>query len=71
MESNPIEIGTVRVHDRLKEILQRTVDPSAVGLYYGDSPEMQSLVAVGLMEMAGRKGISFRVTPKGRELMQL
>lgn len=55
------------------EILDHTVNRAAKGLYCGDSPEMQKLVAAGLMESAGKTNWCsdefFRITGKGREAM--
>ena len=51
-------------------ILFYTVYNAAQGLYRGDSPDMQSLVAAGLMQEAGWKSFVpdayFRITSKGR-----
>ncbi len=73
-----IHLGLTEAHDweeELKAIMEHTVDRAAGGLYCGDSLEMQSLVAAGLMESAGRKSFApepyFQITGKGRELMQL
>jgi hypothetical protein len=47
---------------------------AAGGYYCGDSPDMQALVAAGLMESAGRKSFVldeyFRTTSKGREALR-
>ncbi len=70
-----IHIGLTEAHvweEELKAILEHAVDRAADELYWVDSPEVQSLVAAGLMEVGGRKGGHiFRITDKGRELMQL
>lgn len=54
-----------------REILEHTAYRAAQGLFCGDSPDMQSLVAAGLMEEAGQKAFVpdtyFRLTRKGRE----
>ncbi len=56
-----------------REILDHTVHRAAQGLFCGDSPDMRSLVAAGLMEEAGRKSFVpdtyFRITCKGREAL--
>ena len=56
-----------------QEILYHTAYHAAQGLYCGDSPDMRSLVADGLMEEAGRKGFVpdayFRITSAGRSAM--
>lgn len=53
------------------EIFDHTVQRAARGLFCGDSPAMQELVAAGLMESAGRVAWCpdeyFRITPAGRE----
>lgn len=52
------------------DIMEHTRDRAAGGLYCGDSPEMQELVAAGLMTEAGRKSFVpepyFQLTGKGR-----
>lgn len=54
-------------------ILDHTAHRAAYGLYCGDSPDMQKLVADGLMVSAGRKSFVpdeyFRMTSKGRDAM--
>lgn len=53
------------------EILDHTVQRASRGLFCGDFPAMQELVAAGLMESAGRVAWCpdeyFRITPAGRE----
>ena len=53
------------------EILDHTVHRAAQGLYCGGGPDMDALVAAGLMEYAGRKSFVpdpyLRITSKGRE----
>ena len=55
-------------------ILEHTLYHAPQGLYCGDSPDMQSLVADGLMEEAGRLSFGpdlyFRITRKGKEALQ-
>jgi hypothetical protein len=55
-------------------ILDHTAHRAAGGFYCGDSPDMQALVAAGLMESAGRKSFVpdeyFRMTGKGREALR-
>lgn len=55
-------------------IMEHTRDRAAGGLYCGDSPEMQELVAAGLMAEAGRKSFVpdpyFHLTGKGREALR-
>jgi hypothetical protein len=52
-------------------ILDHTVQRAARGLFCGDSPAMQDLVAAGLMESAGRVAWCpdeyFRITAAGRQ----
>jgi len=56
------------------EILDHTARRAAGGLYCGDSPDMQALVAVGMMKSAGYKPFVpdeyFCITEKGREALQ-
>lgn len=51
-------------------ILDHTLHRASCGLYCGDSPEMQELVSLGLMESAGRKSFVpdeyFRITREGQ-----
>ena len=51
------------------EILKHTVINCSNGLYCGDSPDMQKLIELGLMEFAGRKSFVpdpyFRITDAG------
>lgn len=55
-------------------ILDHTAHRAAGGLYCGDSPDMQGLVALGMMVSAGRKSFVpdeyFRMTGKGREALK-
>lgn len=55
-------------------ILDHTLRRAANGLYCGDSPDMQALVAAGLMESAGCTTFVpdeyFRMTGKGREALR-
>ena len=57
-----------------RAIMNHTMYRAANGLYCGDSPDMQILVAAGLMESAGKKSFVpdeyFRLTRKGRDLMK-
>ncbi len=57
-----------------RAILEHTANRAAGGLYCGDSPDMQVLVANGLMEYAGRKSFVtdpyFRITAAGREALR-
>lgn len=57
-----------------REILHHTEHRAAQGLYCGDSPDMKSLVASGLMESAGRKSFVpdeyFRITSAGRAALR-
>jgi hypothetical protein len=52
------------------DIVDHAINRAAGGLFCGDSPAMQRLVADGLMEPAGRKSFVpepyFRVTDAGR-----
>ena len=54
-------------------ILKHTAFRAAGGFFCGDSPEMKSLVAMGLMEFAGRKSFVpdryFRLTVAGRSIV--
>lgn len=53
------------------EILRHTMYHAAGGLYCGDSPDMQELVRLGLMQSAGKKSFVpdeyFRLTKAGVE----
>lgn len=55
-------------------IMEHTRDRAAGGLYCGDSPEMQELVAAGLMDCAGNKSFVpepyFSLTSKGRKVLR-
>jgi len=55
-------------------ILDHTAHRAAGGLYCGDSPDMQKLVANGLMASAGKKSFCpdeyFRMTAKGRDFLR-
>jgi len=55
-------------------ILDHTAHRAAGGYYCGDSPDMQALVAAGIMVSAGRKSFVpdeyFRMTGKGREALR-
>ena len=55
------------------EILDHTRNRAAYGLYCGDSPDMQKLVELGLMEYAGKKSFApdpyYRITHKGIEAL--
>ncbi len=57
-----------------RDIMEHTATRAANGLYCGDSPDMQMLVADGLMVSAGRKSFVpdeyFRLTSKGREVLR-
>ena len=57
------------------DIMRHTRDRAAGGFYCGDSPEMQELVAWGLMESAGRKSFVpeeyFRLTHNGRVALRM
>lgn len=52
------------------EIMKHTSGHSANGLYCGDSPDMQELVKMGMMESMGKKSFVhdeyFRLTAKGK-----
>lgn len=56
-------------------IMEHTDTRAAGRVYCGDSPDMQVLVAEGLMEYAGRKSFApdqyFRLTRKGSEALKL
>jgi len=56
------------------EILKHTNSRAAGGFYCGDSPDMQELVKLGLMELAGRKSFVpdpyFRLTKQGSQTVQ-
>lgn len=56
------------------EILYHTEHRSAGGLYCGGSPDMDALVAAGLMEFAGKKSFVpdayYRITSKGRAVLR-
>ena len=56
------------------EILDHTVHRAAGGLYCGGGPDMDALVAAGMMESAGRKSFVpdeyFRITAKGRSALR-
>ena len=56
-------------------IMEHTRDRAAGGFYCGGSPEMQELVAAGLMADAGRKSFVpdpyYQLTGKGREALRL
>jgi len=56
------------------DILDHTMHRAASGFFCGDSPDMQGLVAAGLMESAGRKSFVpegyFRITEKGRVALE-
>jgi len=55
-------------------IMQHTSIHAARGYYCGDSPDMQALVAAGLMESAGKPGWCdneyFSLTPAGHEALK-
>jgi len=57
-----------------RDIMEHTRDRAAQGLYCGDSPAMQELVAEGLMLYAGKKSFVpdkyFSLTSKGREALK-
>ena len=57
-----------------RDILEHTLHRSPQGLFCGDSQDMRSLVAAGLMEKAGKKSFVpdayFRITPKGKEALK-
>lgn len=56
------------------DIMEHTLNGAPNGYYCGDSPEMQELVAAGMMVYAGRKSYVpdpyFTLTRKGREALQ-
>ncbi len=56
------------------EILYHTEHRSAGGFYCGGGPDMDVLVASGLMEYAGRKSFVpdayYRITSKGRDILR-
>ena len=64
----------MQLNSEQQEILKHTVYHAVGGLYCGDSPDMQALVAAGLMEFAGRKSFVpdpyFRITALGRETLK-
>ncbi len=55
------------------EILKHTRDRAANRLYCGDSPDMQELIELGYMRLAGRKSFVpdeyFTISRKGLELI--
>ena len=55
-------------------ILLHTRDRASAGAFCGDSPDMQELVRLGLMESAGRVSFVpdeyFRLTPAGRDFLR-
>ena len=57
-----------------RAILDHTANKAAGGRYCGDSPDMQKLVELGLMESAGRLSFVpdeyFRLTSAGRRWME-
>lgn len=57
-----------------QEILIHTATRAARGCYCGDSPDMQALVAGGLMKSAGRVSFApdeyFRLTGAGSEVVR-
>lgn len=56
------------------EILRHTLHRAAGGLFCGGGPDMDALVAAGLMESAGRKSFVpdeyFRITSAGRSALR-
>ena len=66
--------GSANVTRSQLEILDHTEHRAAGGLYCGGSPDMDALVAAGLMEFAGRKSFVpdayYRITSKGRALLR-
>ena len=63
-----------RLTDEQVAILDHTAYRAARGLYCGGSPDMDGLVAAGLMEDAGRKSFVpdpyYRITGAGREALR-
>ncbi len=57
-----------------KSILTHTRDAAPAGRFCGDSPEMQHLVSLGLMESAGRLSFVpdeyFRLTAEGQRAVR-
>jgi len=55
-------------------ILDHTIHRASGGMYCGDSPDMQQLVAAGLMRSSGHKFFVpdeyFQITIEGREALK-
>ena len=62
------------LNKRQIDIIYHTMYRAAGGLYCGGGPDMDSLVAAGLMEYAGRKSCVpdpyYRLTSKGRTALR-
>ena len=73
MENEHIEVVEMRKTTSLTQsqvdILEHTAHRAAGGFFCGDSPDMQVLVKLNLMYLAGRKGgvpdDYFQLAPKG------
>ncbi len=56
------------------DILHHTEHRAAGGFYCGGGPDMDALVACGMMEFAGRKSFVpdayYRITSKGRAMLR-
>ena len=67
-------MATTTLTSNQREILDHTARRAANGNYCGDSEDMQSLVAMGLMEYAGRVPFCsdkfFCLTPLGRKSLR-
>ena len=62
----------MKLNKEQMEILDHATHRAADGFYCGDSPDMQVLVAAGLMKSAGRKPFVpdeyFSITRKGHDI---
>ena len=66
---------TLELTREQRDILYHTEHRAAGGFYCGGGKEMDTLVAAGLMESAGRKSFVpdeyFRITSKGRAALRM
>lgn len=71
---SPEATGSATLTREQRAILHHTVHRAAGGFYCGGGPDMDVLVARGLMQSAGRKSFVpdeyFRITAAGRTALQ-
>lgn len=65
---------TIAITVEQRSIMEHTARHAANGLFCGDSPNMQALVTLGLMEYAGKVSWCpdkyFRLTTAGRDFLR-